>query len=90
MASSIFEYPDSFKAKDIFDDLYDTDPEETAFLNRQRLKDDLKKEADVKINKFLQFLNKRIGEFRSGEISQSFLCCEMFRLAALVNDEVVS
>jgi hypothetical protein len=82
MAQSIFKSP--YLAEDIFDDLMDTDPEETAILNQQALK----KEADVTINKLLQFLEERIIQFRRGNISSSDLCCEMYRLSALINDEV--
>lgn len=87
MASSIFEFGHSLKVEDIFDDLYDTDPEATAYINEQEA---LKKEAAIKINGFLQALTKKIQQFRCGEISGSFLACEMFRLYCLVNDEVVS
>lgn len=84
MVQSIFENPNFLKVEDLFDSLMDTDPEETARLAKSKLK----KEADRTINKLLQFLEERIAQFRCGDITSSDLCCEMYRLSALVNDEV--
>jgi hypothetical protein len=84
MAQSIFKTPYFLKEEDIFDDIMDTDPEETAVIHEN----ELRKDADLKINKLLQFLQGRITQFREGVISSSDLCCEMFRLSALINDEV--
>jgi hypothetical protein len=84
MAQSIFKTSYFLKEEDIFDDIMDTDPEETAMLHQN----ELKKDADLKINKLLQFLQERITQFRQGAITSSDLCCEMYRLSALVNDEV--